>query len=93
MAEVQDAADDLMQLAGLRAGTAPEWSGVVAGIRSRGEATSRAGLALNGADLLALGVPAGPELGRLLSRLLDAVLEDPALNSREALLALAGGWR
>jgi hypothetical protein len=48
---------------------------------------------VSGADLLAMGVPAGPELGRLLSRLLDAVLEDPALNTREALLALAEGWR
>ena len=93
MAEAQDAADDLIQLAGLRAGGVPEWSAVVAGIRSRGEATSRAGLAVSGADLLAIGVPAGPELGRLLSRLLDAVLEDPALNTREALLALAEGWR
>ena len=92
MAGVQDAADDLIQLAGLQAG-APEWGGVVAGIRSRGEATARAGLAVSGADLLAMGVPAGPELGRLLSRLLDAVLEDPALNTREALLALAEGWR
>lgn len=93
MAEVQDAADDLIQLAGLRAGSAPEWSRVVAGIRARGEATSRAGLAVSGADLLAMGVPAGPELGRLLSRLLDAVLDDPALNTRDTLLALAAGWR
>jgi hypothetical protein len=93
MAEVQDAADDLIRLAGLRAGFAPEWGAVVAGIRSRGEPTTRAGLAVSGADLLAIGVPAGPELGRLLSRLLDAVLEDPALNTREALLALAEGWR
>ena len=93
MAEVQDAADDLMRLAGLRAGSAPQWCAAVEGVRSRGEATSRAGLAVSGADLLAIGVPAGPELGRLLSRLLDAVLDDPARNTREALLALAAGWR
>jgi len=85
--------EDLTQLAGLQAGSAPEWSAVVAGIRARGDATSRAGLAVSGADLLAMGVPAGPELGRLLSRLLEAVLDDPALNTRETLLALAAGWR
>jgi tRNA nucleotidyltransferase (CCA-adding enzyme) len=93
MAEVQEAADDLIQLAGLRAGSPPGWGAVVEGVRARGEAISRAGLAVGGADLLALGVPGGPELGRLLSRLLDAVLDDPALNTREALLALAAGWR
>lgn len=93
MAEVQDAADDLMRLAELRAGAKPEWCEMISGIRARGEPTSRGGLAVSGADLLRLGVPAGPELGRLLSRLLDAVLEDPALNTREALLALAVGWR
>jgi hypothetical protein len=93
MAEVQEAADDLMQLAGLRAGAAPDWCAEVAGIRSRGEATTRAGLAVSGTDLLAMGVPAGPELGRTLSRLLDAVLDDPALNTKDALLALGAGWR
>ena len=93
MAEVQGAADDLMRLAELRAGAAPPWCAEVEGVRSRGEATTRAGLAVGGADLLAIGVPAGPELGRLLSRLLDAVLDDPARNTREALLALAEGWR
>jgi hypothetical protein len=90
---VQDAADDLIQLAGLRNGSAPGWCAEAEGVRARGEATSRAGLAVGGADLLALGVPGGPELGRLLSRLLEAVLDDPALNTREALLALVAGWR
>ena len=93
MAEVQGAADDLMRLAELRAGAAPPWCAEVEGVRSRGEATTRAGLAVGGGDLLAIGVPAGPELGLLLSRLLDAVLDDPARNTREALLALAEGWR
>jgi tRNA nucleotidyltransferase (CCA-adding enzyme) len=43
-------------------------------------------LALSGDDLREAGVPAGPRLGRTLERLLDAVLENPALNTRAALL-------
>ena len=93
MAVVEAAADDLLHLAELTLGAPPRWAAVVGGVRARGEATSRSQLAITGADLLALGIPAGPELGRLLSRLLDAVLEDPARNTRERLLALAGAWR
>ena len=48
-------------------------------------------LAVGGRDLLAAGVPAGPALGVILQRLLEAVLADPACNDRERLLALAGG--
>jgi hypothetical protein len=48
---------------------------------------------VSGDDLLAAGVARGPEVGRLLDRLLDAVLADPALNSRERLLALVASWR
>jgi poly(A) polymerase/tRNA nucleotidyltransferase (CCA-adding enzyme) len=47
-------------------------------------------LALSGNDLVAeLGIPPGPAIGALLAGLLEAVLEDPSLNSRERLLALA----
>jgi poly(A) polymerase/tRNA nucleotidyltransferase (CCA-adding enzyme) len=46
-------------------------------------------LAIGGDDLLALGYPAGPELGRALTTLLDEVVHDPALNTREALLKRA----
>jgi tRNA nucleotidyltransferase (CCA-adding enzyme) len=48
-----------------------------------------ADLAVNGRDLLELGYREGPALGTALARLLDDVLDDPALNSREALLARA----
>jgi tRNA nucleotidyltransferase (CCA-adding enzyme) len=44
-------------------------------------------LAVDGDDLLSAGVPAGPEIKRVLERLLDDVLEDPARNTRDALLA------
>ena len=46
-------------------------------------------LAVDGSDLLALGVRPGAELGALLRGLLDAVLDGDAPNEREALLALA----
>ncbi|HSJ62630.1 MAG TPA: hypothetical protein VK922_01870 [Gemmatimonadaceae bacterium] len=47
-----------------------------------------ADLAVDGDDLRRAGVPPGPELGRMLHRLLDRVLEDPAGNTREALLGV-----
>ena len=46
-------------------------------------------LAVGGDDLIALGYPAGPELGRVLTTLLDEVVHDPALNTRETLLERA----
>ncbi|MBM3908669.1 MAG: CCA tRNA nucleotidyltransferase [Gemmatimonadetes bacterium] len=46
-------------------------------------------LAVDGEDLVAAGVPKGPELGATLKRLLDVVIEDPARNVREALLEAA----
>ncbi|MDP9244224.1 MAG: CCA tRNA nucleotidyltransferase [Chloroflexota bacterium] len=47
-------------------------------------------LAITGDDLVTqLAIPPGPAIGRLLAALLEAVLEDPTLNSREQLLALA----
>jgi hypothetical protein len=44
-------------------------------------------LAVDGSDLLELGYDQGPELGRALDSLLDAVVDDPSLNTREQLLA------
>ena len=47
-------------------------------------------LAIDGNDLIELGFMAGPRLGRILNELLDEVVEEPALNTREHLLAEAG---
>ena len=44
-------------------------------------------LAVDGDDLLAAGVPAGPRIKAVLERLLDDVLEDPGRNTRDVLLA------
>jgi tRNA nucleotidyltransferase/poly(A) polymerase len=50
-------------------------------------------LAVDGNDLLAeLGGPPGPWLGRVLDRLLDSVVRDPARNNRERLLVDARLW-
>jgi tRNA nucleotidyltransferase (CCA-adding enzyme) len=47
-------------------------------------------LAVDGHDLQReLGLPPGPEVGRLLDRLTEAVLDDPTRNERDALLVLA----
>ncbi|MFZ2447008.1 MAG: CCA tRNA nucleotidyltransferase [Syntrophobacteraceae bacterium] len=43
-------------------------------------------LALGGKDIMGLlGIPPGPEVGRVLKELFDHVLEDPGLNTREHL--------
>ena len=43
-------------------------------------------LPVKGSDVMALGVPAGPQVGQLLERLLDAVLDGSCPPEREALL-------
>ena len=48
-----------------------------------------ADLAVDGADLIELGYGEGPSLGAALESLLDAVVEDPALNTRAELLERA----
>jgi tRNA nucleotidyltransferase (CCA-adding enzyme) len=48
-------------------------------------------LAVDGDDLISIGFRPGPAIGHALSTLLDDVVRDPALNTREALLARAGG--
>lgn len=49
------------------------------------EAFSLKDLAVGGRDVLALGVPAGPEVGRALSAALDAVVDGAVENDHEAL--------
>ncbi|MBT3182790.1 MAG: HD domain-containing protein [Deltaproteobacteria bacterium] len=46
-------------------------------------------LAISGHDLMALGISEGPIMGIILKSLVETVLDDPALNEREKLLALA----
>ena len=50
------------------------------------EAFTLGQLAINGHDILELGIPAGPEVGTLLKRALNAVIDEQVPNEREALL-------
>lgn len=60
----------------------------LARILARGDCCSLSALAVCGRDLQALGLK-GPALGQTLTWLLEQVMERPALNRRETLLALA----
>jgi len=48
-----------------------------------------ADLAVDGDDLRSAGIATGPALGRILHALLQVVIEDPAVNTREGLLEIA----
>ncbi len=56
---------------------------------SKKTALSLKSLAVNGRDLMQLGIPAGKELGRILNELLECVIEDPAMNNTEMLIETA----
>ena len=62
-------------------------------IVSEGECVTVAELAVSGKDVIAAGVPRGPEIGRLLKRLLDMVIDDPSQNDRDILLAKIDEWK
>lgn len=53
------------------------------------QAFTQRDLAIGGNDLAALGWPKGPSMGKALAELLEAVLDDPELNTRERLSDIA----
>lgn len=55
-----------------------------------GRALSLKDLEVSGKDLIAAGMPAGRHMGIILNELLEAVVDDPALNTKERLLEIAG---
>lgn len=59
------------------------------GITAEESCFSLRDLAVNGADILALGVRPGPQVGQILRELFRLVTEEDAPNERETLLALA----
>jgi len=85
LAEVGPAADDLLAIA-----EAEGWGGelVDAAARMRHSKAPLAvsDLAITGADIIALGIPEGPDVGVILHALLDLVIEHPEWNTREELL-------
>ena len=89
LAAVGAAAGDLEHLWQLRHRRAWPWASMAEQIRQRGDPLTRGDLAITGLDLIEAGVPPGPALGQVLERLLVLVVDDPSLNTREALLARA----
>ena len=64
------------------------WDREYRGIVARGQCISLKDLAVGGKDLIAAGVKPGPELGAILQRMLEHVLETPEDNTREKLLTI-----
>lgn len=62
----------------------------IAKIKSEDMVLKVTDLQINGNDLKNIGIPAGPKVGEILNKLLDYVIEDPSLNSKEKLMELAG---
>lgn len=62
-------------------------------ISAAGNCTSLKELAVSGSDLIAHGFEPGKTLGGIMDMLLDAVIEDPSLNTDEKLLELAEKFR
>ena len=58
-------------------------------ILERQECVSLKTLAINGGDLIKLGINPGPEIGKILNALLAEVLEHPEKNQKEVLLEMA----
>lgn len=84
MATVGPAIDDLLAIAQAEGRGGP-LAAAVADVRSAGAPLTLGDLALDGNDLLELGVPPGPIVGEVLRELLGRVLENPAENTREAM--------
>lgn len=61
----------------------------VAAALAQGRPFSRADLAVSGQELMEIGIPPGARLGQVLDKLLAAVINNPDLNAKEKLLALA----
>ena len=62
-------------------------SDIYAGIAERGDCLSLKQLAVNGADLKECGVKPGAEMGDILARMLDEVLNVPSHNDKEYLVS------
>jgi tRNA nucleotidyltransferase (CCA-adding enzyme) len=92
LARTGESADDLSALWSLRQRGDPPWGEAVRIIRRRGDALTRTDLAVSGSDMESLGA-SGPRIGQMLAGLLDQVLEDPALNTKDRLLDLARKMR
>jgi tRNA nucleotidyltransferase (CCA-adding enzyme) len=91
LSQVGPAAEDLLALLVATAPRAP-LPKVVEAIRAAGDPLALKDLVVHGDDLIAAGVRPGPDVGEMLARLLDDVLEDPGRNTRDHLLARVRDW-
>ncbi|WP_320130819.1 CCA tRNA nucleotidyltransferase [uncultured Sphaerochaeta sp.] len=66
-----------------------ELDGRIQGILSEHDALTVKDLAINGNDLILLGIPKGPSIGKILNLLLETVLDDPKQNTKEQLSDIA----
>lgn len=66
---------------------------IVLSIREQGDCIDRKMLAITGKDLLEVGFKTGKELGTVLERLLEIVLEEPEMNEKSTLIAIALEWK
>ena len=57
-------------------------------IKKEGECFQLKDLAVTGQDLITLGMKPGPEIGKMLNKLLDIVIDDPKKNKKETLLLI-----
>jgi hypothetical protein len=87
MSDAGRAVDDLVTIAKAE-GHGARLAEAVKAIRAAGAPLTVGDLAVKGADLMDAGVPEGPKMGETLRSLLERVLEDPSLNTREQLLGV-----
>ncbi len=71
-----------------RQGYYDELERIAAAVIASEECFSLKSLALNGSDLIAMGMKPGAEIGEVLAYLLDAVINDAAKNEKEELMEL-----
>ncbi len=85
MSKVGAAADDLLPIAEVEGG-GDRLAGAVQEVRESGAPLTIGDLAIDGNDLIGVGIEPGPNLGSMLAGLLEEVLMDPSLNTKERLL-------
>ena len=69
------------------------WQELYRRVREQNQCISLKDLAVNGSDLIHAGWKPGKELGMVLQKLLDLVLEEPRCNTAEILLAEAEKYK
>jgi tRNA nucleotidyltransferase (CCA-adding enzyme) len=83
-AETEQASEAKQQVEGMR--------NLVGQVRTQGQATDKASLAINGNDLIGMGMKPGPAIGQVLDNLMNQVVDYPELNNPTDLQNLAQGY-